>query len=704
MEEAVKGSRRIWDVLSFHFRKAAPYLLILVASLIALYVWLFFDFITGGDDVAAHLTLVGDLLYGFNHGFYDSTGHLIFGDFAYDPYMFYGHLPHILAAGYAFLFQWMGARAIDGLKAVALASVFVSGVYTYWLSLRITKSGPLSLSFGLAYVFMPYRLFCFFYRFAYSEAVAMAFIPVFFYGLYRLLNDGRVVPATYVSLVLASVFLLMSHPFTALITAGSGIIYLLFNAKKALGLFKNPKKAAACAASLLLIFLCTAYWLIPMAIATESGEYVVSDEEAMWTTVSDLIYRLYQTNQFSGFINFDWLDVYGSGAAPDTKALWGVGLAVYPVCCLAVYGLDLYLEKKLPRNKWTSYFSRVLVSVFVFVIVLILGQQRIELYMASGLFLLGMFYFRFSRGGERNPKLSRGGLEKDYLQMAKTPDFWCFLVLSALSLLFLYGPFMWEHAPAILRMAQFPFRFWGLCMFCLLMVLLHLARPFAKSEHAGTIGLALATMVFVLSQGPIDKRIFCIEGNGKVYGEPDAAYFQDYRSWGTANEYLPKIIVDIANGDAESEYGEESLVYVAAEIIVEKKGGLPFGLGDYISPVFLTGYGEAVATMVKTPEADFEIRTDGGILQIPHIYYRGYIATAVYGDGLRENLGTFSADGLVAIELPEGEYRLEVRYPGPLEKRVLFPFSVVSFLGLPAWLLAPSLAKKIRRRKTSSTT
>ncbi len=679
-------------------RKAFPYICILIASVVALYVWLFYEYIVGGDDVAVHRAMVGDILYGFENGFFSSTGHLIFGNFAYNPYMFYGHLPHFLAAGFAYLFSWMGAGAIDGIKFVALVSFFFSGVYMYLLAKKITKSQGVAIGFAIFYVFMPYRLFCLYYRFAYSEAIAQGFIPIFFYGLYSMLHDEKAKASSYIAIVIGAAGLLLCHPFTALITCLAAVIFLLANILRVINLFKDWKKIVYAGVSVVLILLITAGWLVPMLKGETSGYYRLSDEDAMWTTVEDLIYRLYQTDQFSGIINFSWLETYGSGTAPDTQFLWALGLALYPALCIAAYLVDWALEKKMEEGL-LAYITRALVAIAIMIVPLAICQQRIEMYLAALVYLVAFLYFRLVRNSDPAYQLPSRPAKEMAESVFLNPDLYAFGALIVLTFLFLYCDFMWEDAPSFLRMGQFPFRFWGLSMFCTMFFLMVAIKPFAKYKGATIAALAIGTFAFVLSAGPIDKRIYAIEGNRSQYYDPDMSYYESYRSWGTANEYLPQVFYDYYYGEVEAEY-PDGLIDEAVYYIIQKKGDLPFGLEDYITPVFVEGSGEVTVTFVNTPEVTFEITAyEDSLLQIPQIYYDGYECVATYEDGTAVECEVREADGLVAAYIPEGTYTLSFTYPGPVVSQIMTPISIIAILALPCWAIGEKIIEKKGRKK-----
>ena len=91
------------------FKKYFPYLLIFVAALLSCFIY-FLPGLAGGDDIPFHISMVDDVLYGWEHGYFGySTNHLFMGGFAFYNYAFYGPVTHYGAALFVKLFGWAGA-------------------------------------------------------------------------------------------------------------------------------------------------------------------------------------------------------------------------------------------------------------------------------------------------------------------------------------------------------------------------------------------------------------------------------------------------------------------------------------------------------------------------------------------------------------------------------------------------------------------
>ena len=290
---------------------------------------------------------------------------------------------------------------------------------------------------------------------------------------------------------------------------------------------------------------------------------------------------------------------------------------------------------------------------------------------------------------ERLSLLSRGidGEGTDIRSLLKEGELFSGLMTMALALIALFVPFFWRIAPSFLRLCQFPFRWWGLFWMGFLLFLLPLFRLGRSKEASTPIALGLSIFFLVLQMATVDKRIWAVEKGNGHNGEPTASSVSEIDHFGHQNEYFPQIIYDIVEGREESEY-PASLVHTLGRDIVREEEP-PFGIEEYVSPVFLEGEGEIAILSLSTPEADFSLLVrEDSLVQFPQIYYDGYEGTLVGKDGERLSASVLSVDGFLALEVPEGEWTLELRYPGPLSRRILEPFAWVSLaillVGTPA--------------------
>ena len=273
------------------FKGIFPYLIILFASFLPFSIYFKGSGINTGDDVWWHLIYTWDLNYGMDHGFSGiSTSHTFFGFMAYDTYLFYAPFPHYFVICFYRIFRSSGLTIVDTLKMTAILSVFLSGVFTFKLAKKISGGNVgISLAAALMFVFLPYRLYNFFYRMAYSEAIAEMFIPMLFLGIVGILHDKEFHVSNFIYVVLGVSLLVLSHPFTALITVAAAALFIVSDIRLIIPLFKDWRNIACLVISVVLILGLVAFYFFPMQQAVSTGYYRISDPVAMWTDVDNLL-------------------------------------------------------------------------------------------------------------------------------------------------------------------------------------------------------------------------------------------------------------------------------------------------------------------------------------------------------------------------------------------------------------------------------
>lgn len=296
-----------------HLRRSLPYLVMLIATMMPFAIYFAGAGFPHGDDSTWHLVYSYDLVYGFEHGFFGiGPNHLLMGSLGYNVFLFYAPFPHYLAALLKYAFSFADSQITVTLKFVALASVYFSGVVTYKLAKKMTGDWRIALAAALAFIFYPYRVMNLLYRDAYCEGVAEGLIPLLFYGIYSLLHDEEFKITNYLATILGVSLLVLSHPFTALVSVFSVAIYALANPKKLAIYLKKKSTWIAVPISVLLIFGLIGPYFFPMMAALGTGYYRMSYPEAVWTNVEFLIKALDGSFKYSGFLNWGWLDTMSS--------------------------------------------------------------------------------------------------------------------------------------------------------------------------------------------------------------------------------------------------------------------------------------------------------------------------------------------------------------------------------------------------------
>lgn len=686
-------AKKIWGVA----KRIFPYLVILVASILPFWIWMFGPGLPGGDDAKTHLAWIYDIYYGFTKGFFvGSTNHLFLGNFAYNTYSFYAPIPHYAVAILFYCLKPLGASLIGCLVFISILCVFLSGIFFFLLAKRIIGNNSLPLALSILYTFFPYRLFCFVYRFAFNEAIALCFFPVLFYGLYRILHDQKLYVAPYIIVIVSFSGMVLSHPFTALLGAGSALVYLIFNIKRVISLFKGIHKPLYLLTSCLLIIGMVSFFVFPLLVASNSSIYIVSDREAMWATLQHLLNQIpASSSKISGFINFYWLSTVYHVNPCDAPLLWGLGLALFPLSCCAMF----FFERLASKEMGPGFFKgliRVIVSLVILFAPSLLANQRVEIIMGLGVFALlyfGVFYFLDNTLSEAKVNLKEAGKE-----LLRDPEVYCCLFLIIISLLYIYTPFMWQISPSILYYAQFPFRFWGVFSFFLCFLSILIFKPFSKKRSVTAFAFMLASFFLPLNQGMIDKRISTLENNLNYFTVIDEEFVKEMNKEGSQNEYCPKILVDIYLGKATVSYPNSLAKLIGSYMDPSSSKDMLFGEDEYITPIFLNGEGGETVKLsfLNTPEVSFAVTTtkEETLIQIPQLYYDGYQAVATYSNGDVTPCKVSNIDGLVAASIPQGTYELSFSYKGTSLKRSGYIVAVISSIGLLSFGVAGFLIRK----------
>ena len=677
--------------LSF-LKKSFPYILLILGSLLPFWFWIIYtDFITGGDDVATHISLVYDLVYGFEHGFFYSTNHVYLGIFAYDASLFYGMFPHYVAAILKYLFSWAGLNVIGSIKLVSIISQIVGTIFTYKLALLITKNKIISLGCGFLFAFMPYRIFCFYFRFAWAEAIATCFIPIFFYALYRIfVYDKKIYVAPFILLVTSLAMEIMSHPFSAILTVFAGVIVVLFNIKNIILKIKekNIRWFTYLGISVVLEIGLVFVFVFPMFQALESGIYRVSYDDIMWTSLEAIISRIPMSNQFSGFLNFFWLGDYNIQSSTDSVTLWAVGITLFIFIIIAVYVVDYLILKYCKYQGKCLYLIRALITFVIMFVPNIIASQRIETYLAMSLFYvlyLILYILPLKRwlGFENEVESYNKSVKEESLSLIKDNNIYACLLILIIGFLYLYTSFIWKISPSFLYMGQFPFRFWSIVGMFMIILVCYLIKPFIKIKAVQPIFIGLSCFLLTLDMGMVDKRLFSLPNENPGSFEPDMQWIMNIREFGAQNEYMPQIIYDIYRGDVKPSY-PNSLANKVGLYVVNKLTMI-FDMENYITPQFLEGEGDIDIFYLNTPDVKFNVVTnsDNNLIQIPQFYYDGYNAKAVFENGETQNLEVINVDGLVSCYAPKGTYQLEFTFPGNTLKQAgwyVLSFSIVGVI------------------------
>lgn len=199
----------------------------------------------------------------------------------YPPLVTYGPL----------IFKLFLSSYLDSMRVFTLLTIFLSGISMYQFTHQVTKNKIMALVAGVLYIIAPYKLSNIYIRFALGEITAMLFIPVVFQGVYSLLNeDGK----KHYYIAIGAIGLMLTHTITTFYTAILCILYLLFYLPK----LKEKDIWKKGIINIVFILLITSFFTIPMLEHKIKGDYVIFDQEVMWTNTDFVSQQTIQPYQF----------------------------------------------------------------------------------------------------------------------------------------------------------------------------------------------------------------------------------------------------------------------------------------------------------------------------------------------------------------------------------------------------------------------
>ena len=646
-----------------------PFLIVGLMTLCCCYIYLF-EGITSGDDFCFHMGNIYEVYYGLKNGLsLDSTNHIMMGAYAYNTHLFYAPLPHYAAGIMMYVFDM---DTISAVKWFISLMTFFAGIMFYCLAYKMTKKMSVSLLSAAFFMFCPYRMFCGLARFAYAETIAMCFIPCFFYGIYSVTHDESPKAFSFLSIIVGACGLILSHPFTAICMALFAILYMVVNFKGVCKFIKTKKGIIYSVSTVILIILGVGFYAFPMVEALGSGIYRVSDDTAMWTNYAHVAASTKNSSAFSGFLNLFWVASRIEANAWNLE--WTPALLSLSVSLVAVGGIlsaiaDLVLSR-FPNNK----YYRLPIMIIVSYLPICFFKQRIEVYLAMALFDVMLIVTEFIKDKADGYFEKKGWFKRN---KAIVIDVSFLLIISALTMIFIYVPEAWKNVPSAFYTCQFAWRLWSimsLAMSLLFVYGLNATTYIKKVKTPFYLASIVPFLMFSCSQAYMEKKYLIDSGAAwKTYGETECIQTNNV---GVMNEYIPLSFYD---ADYTPSYSN-SLWYKIKSTI-----GYSYlyqhTAEEYLTPAFLEGSGSSVVFELNTPSVDFLITAEeDSLIQIPQFYYDGYIITAYDGNrSISMELEAINVDDLVAFSLPKGTYEVEVRYVGPTIRRV---FNILFYVGL----------------------
>ena len=211
------------------FIKIFPYLVLLIFSVFACYLLFITNGYPNGDDSDYHFANIYDQYQALLEGNFSLISPYLASGVGVGKKLFYSPIPHLVAALMGVILSIFNISLLTSFKVVLFLSVYISGIFMYRFGMHITKNRKvISIICAAIFIFYPYRLFDYYCRIAYAEGLAIMFLPLFYMGLYDILNNKEESIVPYIEVISGAVLLFLSHNLTALYCYIFGIIYLLF--------------------------------------------------------------------------------------------------------------------------------------------------------------------------------------------------------------------------------------------------------------------------------------------------------------------------------------------------------------------------------------------------------------------------------------------------------------------------------------------
>ena len=649
--------------ISSVFKKILPYLLMLVLSAIAAEL-LFYKGFPSGDDVKFHYANIYDLYLSLKEGKSLEISSMLIGGLGYGRGLFYSPLSHLSVAFVAILFENFGLTLMAAFKLVIFLSIFVSGIFMYHFSLKISKNKIwVSALIACLYILGPYRLFNYFCRNAFAEAYAILWTPLFFMGLYDYVYEKTNAKAL-VEITLGGVLLYFSHNITALFAYTFGIVFLLFYIKDIFKRFKEDIRFRIYSISTIVIMLSMmSIVLIPSLSNVRTGVYNVSYSDRMWTTLDHVAGDCERTLIYTGFLNLSWLN--SNGININLLFLY----LVYFFLLTIVY---LLLDKKLSEVSVLNNYHILISTSFYLIIGIIIGVNVVTKEFVLGIISVsvlsvGLTYFAkfYDNHNEIYVKDNR--------------FIWAMGTCAFVATLFVSVGGLWYLLPSFYGTIQFPWRLNGLIyLFINLLLVVPLSLYGRKILKTSAI---LVGIIPFLSQALVEKRLV----NSKLKEDVDYDTInsswrfeidQDYSTYsgsiGANCEYLPYIYYYNPEKNYEPKYLNTNYYDVRALLSLCIYGGTT------LTPKVLSGDAKVSKYIrdVNTSTLSFDLNVEETArIRLPLLYNESTVITLYNKDTNTESNLNFSGDSLynngylsklTLITCLKGNYSVVVKYNGTM--------------------------------------
>lgn len=298
--------------------------------------WIFTsEYLPEAHDLMIHYNRIEGLANGMKAGYFPVRIYPnLMNDHGYAFPIFYPDLFLYLPA----MLRVLGVSTFLGYKLLIFLMHLVTAYVGYFAFSRLTGSRRWGLLAAVLYTLAPYRLMDTYVRAALGESLAMAFLPLWLYGVYELLRGNY---KKWIWAVISFTCLLRSHLLTTELAVLFTVVLAVFSLRKLLDKkrFLTVLLAGACTLGLNLGFL------VPFV------DHLGYDYNVFLETAGSLSSSTLQGPNLFSFYIADSMSSHLYYFETKQNFSWNLGLGLVAGClCLVAAGI-LHGKEKLPGYK-----------------------------------------------------------------------------------------------------------------------------------------------------------------------------------------------------------------------------------------------------------------------------------------------------------------------------------------------------------------
>lgn len=247
------------------------------------------------------------------------------------------------------IFRLMGASNVLSYHIFVVFINAITAICMYIAAKGIAKSSYAGCLASVIYTFSTWRVINLYYRAAIGEALAMAFFPLLFYGLYCILKGNE---KKWWVFTFACTGIFMSHIISTMVAAGMVVLFLLLYCTS---LFEKKRFIALLKSGVTTVLL-NAWFLAGFCVYYLGLDLFIKHKPENTEFFQNAIYPVQLFNLFG--TNFGTSNLLDRGIIGEMSLTPGVGVTL----CLLL-SLGYYLVSK--KNKERNVFARTMFYVSV---------------------------------------------------------------------------------------------------------------------------------------------------------------------------------------------------------------------------------------------------------------------------------------------------------------------------------------------------